>query len=200
MKTAVILTTLILGLGAVGCGKGEVSKNKLYSDSQYNPYDPEWLNIAKLEIGVKEVRGSKSNPTILNYFKSVGSGWIKKDSMAWCGAFVGWALTEAGVDVPRPVMGGFRAVSAKTWQKFGYEMDSSEVVPGAIVILRDTNDTSEDTDSGYHVAFYLRTEVKDGNTSIVLLGGNQSDSVKVKSYPMSSWEVVSYQWPWGEPY
>ena len=69
---------------------------------------------------------------------------------------------------------------------------------GCIVRIRQkrkSNDKATGSYSGNHVAFFEKIE----NGRIYLLGGNQSDSVKVSSFGLTSYEVVGYHWPVTQP-
>ncbi|HYX32902.1 MAG TPA: TIGR02594 family protein [Oligoflexus sp.] len=168
-------------------------------DSRYTipqEADPEWLKVAKAELGVSEQRGSgQHNQRILEYFRSVGDSWIQSDETPWCGAFVGWSLLQSGEPIAKPRMGSFRAISAQTWKLYGKELTEDALVPGVIIVIYDTERTSEDTRSGYHVGFYLDRIVEDDQEHLIILGGNQSNRVSVKSYPMNKWEIRELRWP-----
>ena len=57
--------------------------------------DAPWLDIARTQIGVKEVPGSGNSPDVLKYFVGAQASWAKEDSIFWCAALVRWALAEA---------------------------------------------------------------------------------------------------------
>lgn len=128
--------------------------------------------IAMSDFGVKELlKGDE--PKILRYYADVGHSWVKEDEVAWCAAFVGSCLERAGI-------GSTRALNARSYLKWGFPTSSPRT--GDIVVFSRGVNQMEG-----HVGFYLRT---DGDR-IVTLGGNQSNSVSVASFPQSS--VLGYR-------
>ena len=126
--------------------------------------EPKWLAVARAEIGVKEYPGAQHNPRVIKYLKST-TNQATSDETAWCSAFVNWCVVQAGV-------AGTNSAAARSWLKWGRAL--SEPVPGCMVVFqRGSSPTSG------HVAFYLETR----GTGILVLGGNQSNSVCVSSYP-----------------
>lgn len=132
-----------------------------------------WMKTALGEVGQAEVRGSKSNPRILEYFKAT-KFWGTDDSggkNAWCGSFVAWVLKTHGYE---PVKSGYRA---REWVNFGKKI--SAPVHGAIGI--------KTRRGGGHVAFVVGKS-HDGKY-LYMLGGNQSNQVKVSKYPADVWDT-----------
>ena len=135
---------------------------------------PEWLEAAVREIGVEEVPGPGDNPRILEYHQTTTLR-ATDDSIAWCSSFVNWCMKQAGIE-------GTKSAAARSWQNWGKKLDSPR--NGCVAVLRrGTNPTNG------HVAFY----VGEGSSTIRLLGGNQSDQVKVSAFPKTM--VLSYRWP-----
>lgn len=67
--------------------------------SATNTFAP-WLDIAKAELGVKEIPGKKHNERILEYHKAT-SLESTEDEVPWCSSFVSWCLEKAGVPSTR---------------------------------------------------------------------------------------------------
>lgn len=128
--------------------------------------------IAKQEIGVKEVDGDGNNPRILEYHDCTTLDACE-DSVAWCSAFVNWCCKQADVV-------GTKSAAARSWLQWGRQLDKP--VEGAIAILRRPPNPA----SG-HVAFY----VKELGGMVELLGGNQGDQVKYSWYHAS--DVLGYR-------
>jgi len=130
-----------------------------------------WMITALKEAGQAEVAGKKANPRILEYFKA-SKFWGTDDSgasNAWCASFVAWVMKENG---HAAVENAFRA---KAWSSFGKKLN--EPVYGAIGI--------KTRRGGGHVAFVVG-QSSDGK-HLFMLGGNQSDMVQIKKYPLSVW-------------
>ncbi len=132
---------------------------------------PPWVATAKKEIGTAEVVGAKHNPRILEYFKS-SKFWGTDDSggsNAWCGSFMAWVMEQHNYKPPKA------AYRAKSWINFGKKIN--EPIIGAIGIKSRTG--------GGHVAMILGKS-KDGK-QYYMLGGNQGDTVCVKTYSKNVW-------------
>ena len=96
---------------------------------------------------------------------------IRKDSNAWCAAFVGHVLTNLGFDVP----GGskYNALRAAKYAKLGKGVALDEAKAGDLVIIQNPRT------SGYHVGFFVDST----SNGIAILGGNQNDEVNITRYP-----------------
>ena len=130
-----------------------------------------YLEIAKDEIGQKEITGTEDNPRILEYF-TVCSYHGRHDEVPWCAAFVNWCLVQAG-------MRGTRSAAALSFENWGTKC---EPCLGAIAVLRYPNNKG-------HVAFAVGTY----RGKYVLLGGNQSNSVCYKVVDKS--KVTTFRLP-----
>lgn len=139
--------------------------------------DPEWITRAKSYLGMTEIHGPHHNPKILEWWKKLGQPF-KDDETAWCGAFVGGVLAESG----RTVVQG--PAGARSWLKLPVKLDKPAV--GAVVIFWRGKKT------GYmgHVGFVVG---KDKHGNIMVLGGNQGDTVSIK--PFDTDRVLGYRWP-----
>lgn len=139
-----------------------------------DPTTPPWLEIAEREIGIKEAPGNADNPRILEYDAATSLG-ARDDAVAWCSAFVNFCMKQ--VNVPRT-----NSASARSWLGWGQALASPR--KGCVTVLRRGSNPVQG-----HVAFY----VGEGTGQIRLLGGNQSDQVKVSQFPKSM--VLGYRWP-----
>lgn len=139
--------------------------------------EPAWLIEARKHIGLKEIKGSAHNGTIVQFWKAIKRGGIKDDETPWCAAFVGAMLETVGVI-------STRFESAKSYEKWGVKLDAPAV--GCVVVFT--------RDGGGHVGFVVGQD-KAGN--LLVLGGNQGDAVNIKTFPRS--RATSYRWPAGLP-
>lgn len=137
--------------------------------------EPDWLDWAWREFGVREVSGKGDNPRIVEMFKAVGHTAIKDDEVAWCAAFVGACLE-------RSKRASMRSLRARSYLEWGHPAGRAR--HGAIAVLsRGSNPALG------HVGFVLgETE-----TQVFLLGGNQSNAVTVAAFAKS--RVLDYRWP-----
>ena len=131
--------------------------------------------IAKGEIGQKEIPGSKDNPRIIEYLKSVdlNDELTLHDEIAWCSAFVTWCLKKAGGK-------GTGAANARSYLHWGLVV--SEPHEGDIVIFKRGNSSWQG-----HVGYYIS---KDEET-VLCLSGNTSNQVKIARFPIDN--VLGYR-------
>jgi uncharacterized protein (TIGR02594 family) len=127
------------------------------------------FEIARGYIGTTEGPGPENNPTIMAMYASVGHDWVEHDSVAWCAAFVGHCLEWAGIR-------STRQLTARSYLNWGIPVDVADAQPGDIAVIpRGTSSWQG------HVFFIDRIE----GSWVWGLGGNQSDAVNVKRYPVS---------------
>lgn len=142
-----------------------------------------WLVIASKELGIHEIRGGESK-RILEYHATTSLA-AKEDEIPWCSSFVNWCMKKAGFL-------GTGSAAAKSWLKWGVAL--AEPKEGAICVIRQKkfgDDAVTGSATGYHVGFFLGIE--DGR--LRMLGGNQSDSVKISTFGLSSYTIEGYRWP-----
>lgn len=135
---------------------------------------PLWMQYAFADYGTEEVAGPKANAKILEYHQhtSLKAG---SDEVPWCAAFVCAMLEKAGFK-------STHKANAKSYLTFGEELPGPKV--GAIAVLNRGTDPA----SG-HVGFVVGFN----SNSVYLLGGNQSNMVRVSSF--QRWRVLQYRWP-----
>jgi len=135
------------------------------------------FDIAQRFVGLKEVGGSVDNPQIMAML-NLDMSWPENDEVPWCSAFanyVCWLLR-----LPRS-----KDLRARSWLTVGKGIHLDQADPGDIVILkRGKGDQPgpEVIDAPGHVGFYAGRF----GDYIEVLGGNQSDTVKVSRYPVSN--------------
>ena len=135
--------------------------------------EPEWLRLARKEIGTVEIPGPRSNPKVMNYYVDV-TGKKFSDSVPWCAAFVGAMLTRAGKRSTGSLM-------ARSYMKYGVRCPAQS---GAIAV----HARGRSTIYG-HVNF---VESVSGD-KIVCIGGNQGDAVNRRTY--SKRKALAFRWP-----
>jgi uncharacterized protein (TIGR02594 family) len=143
--------------------------------------EPAWMKIARGEIGQKEIAGSQHNPRIIQYHATTTLK-ATTDETAWCSSFVNWCLKQAGVV-------GTNSAAAASWVNWGVECPART---GAITVIYNAAAANSSLSvSGNHVGFL----VEETATHYSLLGGNQSDQVKISNFPKSKWKLKAYRWP-----
>lgn len=138
--------------------------------------EPEWMKYARQELGVAERPGAEHNARIIEYHSKTGLA-AGTDEVAWCSSFVNWCMAKAGIQ-------GTGSAAARSWANWGLPL--TEPRPGCIVVFR-RNDPNNP--NAGHVAFFMRQRAP----LIDVLGGNQSNSVRVSGYPLA--DVITYRWP-----
>jgi uncharacterized protein (TIGR02594 family) len=164
---------------------------------------PRWYEFALQELAacVAESR-SGENPRILEYLATcddLEEGEWAQDSTPWCSAFVNWCLGQAGIE-------GTDSGWAWSWAEWGEPLETPRL--GALAVwARGRKSAGEPVVTG-HVGFL----VEDLGDSLLVLGGNQSDCVCLKTYPKHGYltdtvtstgpvrelyELIGYRWPVG---
>ena len=166
MKSAIVKNKyLILLITSIGVYMGY-----FYKSAREIIYD-----YASSFMGVQEVPGEsaeQSNPIIDKFLNVFG---LSNDEVAWCSCFVGYVMDMNGYDISD------QTPMARSWDTFGHE--TTEPKRGDIVVF-----WRESPLSGWgHVGFLDRIE----GDKIFVLGGNQSNRVKISWYPKH--RLVSYR-------
>lgn len=140
-----------------------------------------WLDVAKKELNQKEIIGPEHNPRIVAYHATTTLK-ANNDETPWCSSFVNWCLKQAGIK-------GTDSATAISWLSWGKPTSAKS---GAIIVIYNTNAANSSlTSSGNHVGFL----VQETATHYQILGGNQSNKVKISSYPKTAWSLKGYRWP-----
>lgn len=133
------------------------------------------FSMAQRFIGVKEVPGQSSNPLILGMLR-LDMGWPEDDAVPWCSAFVNyiaWLLR-----LPRS-----KHLRARSWLMVGRAISDpldAEAAFDVVVLQRGGVKLGPEVlDAPGHVGFFAGVE----GDRILVLGGNQGDSVSVASFP-----------------
>ena len=133
------------------------------------------VNIALSQYGQKEVVGRAHNPHILKYFEATDSSAVAiEDETSWCSAFINWCARES-------LLSRTKKLNARSW--LGIGVHTNEPILGDVVIFWREAKTSWKG----HVALYIRQD----DTNIYVLGGNQSNEVNISKYPKS--QLLGYR-------
>jgi uncharacterized protein (TIGR02594 family) len=128
------------------------------------------FEMAQTFMGTKEVEGIVDNPLILAMLRTDDT-WPKNDEVPWCSAFMNFVCKCCRVVRSK-------SLAAKSWLNFGLSINLNEAQIGfdVIILHRGTNPANG------HVGFYAGM---DGANKVRVLGGNQSNSVSIDSFPVS---------------
>lgn len=171
--TAAQKKAAILADGVVGPDTAQMIDDALAGKTSSSPLievtRPLWLQAGLQLLGTKEKPGPLDNPQILEWAKEEG-GSIERtydhDSIAWCALFVGHCLTLASLKGT----GTLWALDyAGKWPSQKVEIAVGAVAPMA-------------RPGGGHVILVVG---RDQHGNVMGLGGNQSDEVSVRPFPLS---------------
>lgn len=143
------------------------------------------IKIARSYLGLAEIPGPKHEPVILEMWKSIGLGGIKDDETAWCAAFTGFVLKQAGLNF-------LKSGSARAYQNYVAETGAGKVLRqpayGCIVPMW----TGSKSGWTGHVGFCVG--VQDGKPeNLMILAGNQGNKVSIAPFPKS--KALAFIWP-----
>ena len=135
--------------------------------------EPCWITEGRRHLGLAEIPGQASNPTIQRWLRKLGAWW-NDDATPWCGTYVAHCLRECSIAPPKA---WYRAKAYLDW---GLVLDTPRV--GCIVVY--------ERQGGGHVGFVLG---KDRDYRLLTLGGNQGDAVTIRAF--EQYRVLGYRWP-----
>lgn len=136
--------------------------------------DPIWLAEARKHVGLRETKGPEHTPNILQWWKDIKLGGVKDDETPWCAAYVGAMLETVGLV-------STRSGWARSYLNWGHTLDDPEY--GCVVVFAREG-------GGGHVGFVVG---RDEKLRLLVLGGNQSDAVNIKSFDHS--RILGFRWP-----
>lgn len=153
-----------------------------------------WMNFA--EAKAREFKGAKEAEIqkTLNFHTEVHTGQTSMvgSTHAWCAAFVNWCLMQAGYEVDNKTFADH--VYAKGRAHAFYEVTQAKLKKGERSVPKVRNPLFVQIDKpvfgavamvtgpggrGHHVGFVY---AKSGPNELVLLGGNQSDTIKFSPF------------------
>lgn len=145
-------------------------------DKTFDSNSPKWLRMAASYLGLREIRGKRHNPKIIEWWKKI-KAHFRDDETPWCAGFVGGVLEECGIL-------SSRSAAARSFLNWGIEIDGPCV--GCIVVFW------RGSPGGWsgHVGFVVGRDLR-GN--LMVLGGNQGNEVNIK--PFAQNRVLGYRWP-----
>lgn len=136
------------------------------------------FQVAGRFTGIKEVNGNVDNPAIMAMLK-LDNEWPSHDEVPWCSGFVNyicWLL-----HFPRS-----KDLRARSWLTVGQGIHFDDADTGDIVVLKRGKGEQpgpDVIDAPGHVGFFAGYDHE--NQLIEVLGGNQSNTVKVSRYSRS---------------
>jgi len=121
---------------------------------------PRMLLEALKLVGIREVKGSRHNPIILEWAKALGiESIVKDDEMAWCATAHAYVIISSG----KPLgLRNYDIIRALKYAEWGNPVETPEL--GDTLVFK--------RPEGGHVGLY----VAESKNTYHVLGGNQSDA------------------------
>jgi uncharacterized protein (TIGR02594 family) len=132
------------------------------------------FDLAQRFTGIEEVGGNVDNHQIMAMLK-LDNRWPSHDEVPWCSAFTNYICWLARL--PRS-----KDLRARSWLTVGRGIPLEQAEAGDIVVIqrgKGPQPGPDVIDAPGHVGFYAGMF----GEFIEILGGNQSDTVKVSRYP-----------------
>lgn len=136
------------------------------------------FDLAQRFSGIEEVGGKVDNPQIMAMLK-LDVDWPEADEVPWCSAFTNYICWLCRL--PRS-----KSLRARSWLQVGQAIRLDDAGLGDIIVLqrgRGEQPGPEVIQAPGHVGFYAG--LGENDQLIEVLGGNQSNTVKVSRYPTS---------------
>lgn len=151
-----------------------------YNKRFFDFKEPTWLKVGRSYLGLKEYRGNRHNPKILEWWQLIRMPFTD-DETAWCAGYVGGVLEECGIR-------STRSAAAKSYHYTGWGQVLDGPCVGAVVVF-----WRKTPNGPYgHVGFVVG---RDRFGNLMVLGGNQGDAVSIKPFNLE--RVKSYHYPAG---
>lgn len=128
-------------------------------------------------VGLKELSGPAQHPLIQWWFSLCGMGNDQPDEVPWCSAFINGMAWDCRL--PRS-----KSAAARSWLGVGQGLLLTQAIAGDVVILTRGNGPQPGADvfqAPGHVGLFAG---RDG-ANVLVLGGNQNDSVNVQAFNAS---------------
>jgi uncharacterized protein (TIGR02594 family) len=124
--------------------------------------EPQWLEEARKDIGLREIEGADTAPLIRKWLVELGAWW-NDDETPWCGTAVAAWMRRSGIQPPK------HWYRARGWLDWGHAV--SWPVVGAVVVFA--------REGGGHVGLVAG---RDELNRLWVLGGNQGNEVKLSLF------------------
>lgn len=142
---------------------------------------PPWLELARADLGTKEIVGGKNNEKILAYYAACGHPDVDDEETPWCAAAMGAWLKSSGYPIPPKKIN----LTAGSYESYGTLLKEPKL--GCIRVSYRGSRTSWER----HVCIYLGPGETPGTDLVI--GGNQKNSVSITE--MSNKHLCCYRWP-----
>ena len=133
--------------------------------------------MASRFLGLKEAPGAVHNSQVLAMLQLV-SPTVSDDETAWCSAFVNYVAWLMGCSMSK-------SLAARSWLKVGVPVGTVSARQGFHVVVLQRGEGQqpgpETISAPGHVGFFAGFE----GDNVVVLGGNQSNSVSLARFPKS---------------
>lgn len=133
------------------------------------------FELAQRYVGIHELAPGH-HPLIQWWLSLCGFPTDVADEVPWCSAFVNGICWE--LRLPRS-----KSAAARSWLQVGTAVTLAAALPGDIVVLKRQGGPGPDVlQAPGHVGFFAGL---DGPDHVLVLGGNQHNSVSVARFPVA---------------
>lgn len=157
-----------------------------------------WMAYAEAQAKLAKGEKEAEIETRLNFHTAIQTGQksMVGSSHAWCAAFVNWCLLQAGIKIENE--GYADRVAAKGRANSFYMVTRDKLKKGESSVPQVRNPlfvelqapvygaigmVTDNRDHGHHVGFVYS---KPSDNEVVLLGGNQSDTIKFSTFNIAA--------------
>jgi len=134
--------------------------------------------LAQRYVGVRELFGDKDHPLVQWWLSLCHYNLDAPDEIPWCAAFVNGMCWELRLQRSK-------SAAARSWLNVGIPINLIDAEPGFDVVIfkrgKAPQPGPEVIAAPGHVGFYAGRDLGTGN--ILILGGNQGDSVSIQQFP-----------------
>lgn len=131
-----------------------------------NALTPSLIEVWDSRLGIHEVKGSKHNDIILQWWRDAGHAEIIDDETAWCSGAMCSAAKEAGLPFPPVNVNPM----ARSWLTMGVSVRLEDVQPGDVVVWPRGKPNSGQG----HVNMVREVRRVGAGIEVRCIGGNQS--------------------------
>jgi uncharacterized protein (TIGR02594 family) len=153
-----------------------------YQYLRQQPLPPVMVRIALEMLGTWESPGTADNPVIIGWADEIericsrpydcwAADFYNKDSIPWCGLFVGVVAARACQGRPER-MPPNKYLAALAWSSWGETVSPEDIEVGDVIVLV--------RDGGGHV--FIALGVSEDGEWIMGVGGNQTDGVTIAEF------------------
>lgn len=134
-------------------------------------------SLAERYIGLRELPGAIADQPFILAMLKLDTSWPEHDEVPWCSAFVNFVCWQLRLSRSK-------SLRARSWLEVGTPIPLDAARPGFdVVVLKQQREDpgNQELNARGHVGFFAGWNYS--RSLLHVLGGNQSNSVTVSTYP-----------------